>query len=275
MTLTQTANASPASLPAARTLRIAAQAWFLTALVGQPAFALYVAGFYGGAAAKGRFERWNEVLTGGYVEGGLVGNLVLASHLLLAVVITLGGPLQLWPWLRRKAPALHRWNGRLYMLVAVVISLGGLYAVWTRGTAGGTMMRVGISLNGVLILAAVGMAWRHALARRFALHRQWALRLFLLVSGVWFFRVGLMFWILVHRGPVGIGPGFDGPFVRVWAFGCYLLPLGVLELYFRAEASRGSAPKFAMTAILAVLTLCTGVGVFGAVAGMWLPRLSG
>lgn len=260
---------------AGKALGASARLWLFTALAGQLAFVLYVASFYGGAAVQGRFEAWNDVLVGGYVRGAAIGNIVLAVHLLLAVVITLGGPFQLWPWLRRRAPWLHRWNGRLYLLTAVVITLAGLYAVWTRGTAGGTTMRVGISLNGVLILVAAGLAWQHAAARRFALHRRWALRLFLLVSGVWFFRIGLMFWILVHRGPVGIGDDFDGAFVRFLAFGCYLVPLAVLELYFRAETHRGALGKFLTAGLLTVLALCTVVGIFGAFMGMWLPRMSG
>ncbi|WP_163360481.1 DUF2306 domain-containing protein, partial [Klebsiella aerogenes] len=88
---------------------------------------VYIVGFYGRAAVEVDFERWNEVLVGGYVPGGLAGNLVLAMHLLLAAVITLGGPLQLVPAIRRRWPRFHRWNGRAYMLTALLISLGGLY----------------------------------------------------------------------------------------------------------------------------------------------------
>lgn len=258
-----------------RALRWSAGSWFVIAAAGQLAFIVYIAGFYGRAAAAGDFARWNKVLVGGYVPGGTAGNVVLAMHLLLAAVITLGGLLQLLPWLRRRVPAVHRWNGRLYMVTAIAISLGGLYMVWTRGTAGGPSLRIGISLNGLLIIAAAVVAWRAAWRRRFAEHRRWALRTFILASGVWFFRVGLMFWILANAGPVGIGRDFDGPFVRVWSFGCYLLPLGLLELYLRAEAGKGAAPRFAMAGGLALLGLAMGGGIAGAMLGMWLPRIAG
>lgn len=248
--------------------------WFLTALAGQWLFVVYIAAFYGGAAARGAFARWNDVLVGGYVAGGTMGNVVLAAHLLLAVVITIGGPLQLVPWIRTRFLPFHRWNGRLYILTAIVISLAGLYMVWTRGTAGGLAMWVGISINGVLILVAAVTAWRLALARRIAAHRRWALRSFILVSGVWFFRVGLMCWILLNQGPVGIGKDFDGPFVRFWAFGCYLVPLAVLELYLRAQDRGTLAGRYVMAGGLAVLTLGTGIGIVGAAMGMWLPRLT-
>jgi len=257
-----------------KALRGSAFFWFAVATTGQLAFVLYIAGFYGRAAARGDFERWNQVLVGGYVPGGLAGNLVLAMHLLLAAVITLGGPLQLVPAIRRRWPRVHRWNGRAYMLTALLISLGGLYMVWTRGTAGGPSLRIGISLNGLLIIGAATVARRFARQRRFAEHRRWALRTFVLASGGGFFPVRAVFLILPHLGPVGIGPGFCGPLVRAWAFGCYLVPLALLELYLAAER-RGPLSRFAAAAGLGLLTLAAGVGIFGAVMAMWLPRLLG
>ena len=46
------------------------------------------------------------------VAGGLIGNLILAAHLLTAAIITVGGPLQLIPQHRSRALPLHRWMGR-------------------------------------------------------------------------------------------------------------------------------------------------------------------
>lgn len=256
----------------ASALRTAGRFWYLTVLVGQLLFLTYVAAFYGGAATGGNFEKWNEVLVGGYVAGGHVGNIALASHLLLAVVITAGGLLQLIPWLRARALAFHRWNGRVYLGLAVLAALTGLYMVWTRGTAGGLAMRAGISLNGVLILVCAALAWIMARRGRIDAHRRWAMRSFILISGVWFFRVGLMAWILANQAPVGIGDDFDGPFVRFWAYGCYLIPLGVLEIYMRVQSSAGPGARVAAATGLTVLTLLQTLGIFGAVVGMWLPR---
>lgn len=269
-----TADEKPVSVSGNRALVRSGVLWFTIAVLGQLAFVVYIAAFYGGAALGGDFERWNDVLVGGYVAGGTVGNVVLASHLLLALVITLGGPFQLIPALRRQFPAAHRWNGRLYLLTAVVISLGGLFMVWTRGTAGGDAMRVGISLNGLLIVVSSALTLRFAIARRIDSHRRWAMRTFILVSGVWFFRVGLMGWIIINQGPVGLGDDFDGPFVRFWAYGCYLLPLAGLELYLRARESRRPWFRWVMAGWLSLLALVTALGIFGAIIGMWLPKIS-
>ena len=36
--------------------------------------------------------------------------------------------------IRSRWPAVHRWNGRLYLLSALGLALGGLWLTWVRGT---------------------------------------------------------------------------------------------------------------------------------------------
>ncbi len=256
-------------------LAAAARLWFLVAVIGQSLLAIYVTSFYGRAVLHHDLARWNKVLAGGYVPGNQIGNFVLGLHLLLAVIITIGGPLQLIPQLRARLPALHRWNGRIYFATAFLTSLAGLYLVWIKaGTVGGIVQHIGVSLNALLIMLCAVMALRYALAHQLAIHRRWALRLYLVVSGVWFFRVGLLFWIIVNRGPVGFNPQtFEGPFLDFLTFAQYLLPLAVLELYLRTQDHAAAPGKYAMAATLFVLTIAMGIGIFGATMGMWLPRI--
>lgn len=261
-------------LSANKSLTLAAQFWFLVAVTGQLIFVFYVAAFYGGAAMAGDFAGWNKVLPHGYVAGDTIGNWVLGSHLFLAVVITICGPLQLIPFIRTRAPRFHRWNGRIYLLTVILAALGGVITGWTRGSIGSNIQHIGITINAVLILLFAYMALRYALARQFAIHRRWALRLFLVVSGVWFFRVGLMFWIIVNQGPVGFDMNtFEGPFLNFLSFAQYLVPLAVLQMYFYAKDRAGTTGKYAMSATLVVFTLAMGVGIFGATMFMWLPRI--
>jgi hypothetical protein len=255
-------------------LKSAATLWFLVAVTGQWIFAYYVASFYGGSAVQGDFERWNQVLPHGYVAGETLGNVAVAMHLFLAVVIIVGGPLQLIPQIRTHARSFHRWNGRLYIFTAFVISMAGFYMVWTRGTVGGLVGHISISINAILIMLCAALALRYALARDFNTHRRWVLRLFLVVNGVWFFRIGLMFWLFLNNGPVGFDPEtFQGPFLTFLGFAQYLLPLAVLELYLRTQDRAGIPGRFAMATSLLVLTVAMGVGIFVATLGMWLPRL--
>lgn len=260
---------------ASRVLGATAAFWFAVAALGQLIFATYIAGFYGRATLSGHPEWWNQVMPHGYVVGDTFFNGVLGLHLAFAFLITLGGLLQLLPPIRRAAPAFHRWTGRVYLVSASIMAIGGLVMVWGRGTVGDFPQHLAISLNAALILTCAAFAWRHARARRHDLHRRWALRLFLCVSGVWFFRVGLMAWIVVNQGPAGFDPQtFSGPFLTALAFAVYaVVPLGVLELYLRAQRSRRDDAKVTMACVLTTLGLMTAVGVASATALMWLPRL--
>lgn len=255
-------------------LNLAATLWFAATFAGQLIFGAYVVALYGGAAVRGDLYGWNAVMPHGYVAGDPAGNTAIAVHLLLAAVIMLGGALQLVPQLRARAPLFHRWNGRLYVGGAVVASLSGLYMLLVRGTVGDTVQHLGTGLNALLVLLCAWQALHHALARRIDLHRRWALRLFLCVSGVWFFRIGLMCWIALNGGPAGFDPAtFTGPFLSFLAFAQYLLPLAVLELYLLSRKQDGMAARAGMAALLVLATGVTGVGTAVATLGMWLPRM--
>jgi len=259
----------------ATALRTAAVFWFIVTAAGQLIFASYIAGFYGRATLAGRPELWNKVMPHGYVAGDTFFNLVLGVHLAFAFVITVAGLMQLVPAIRRRVPALHRWTGRAYLVAAALMATGGLTMIWVRGGAPGDFAaNVIISFNALLIFTCAAIAWRCARARRFDLHRRWALRLFLAVSGVWFFRIGLMFWIVVNRGPVGFDPdSFTGPALIVIGLLAYVLPQGVAGLYFRAQQNPSASAKIATASGLTVLSLVMAVGIAAAAAIMWLPRL--
>ncbi|HSC67052.1 MAG TPA: DUF2306 domain-containing protein [Cellvibrio sp.] len=262
------------ALSGRKALQLAANFWFVTAVVGQWIFASYLMLFYGGSALRGDLHLWKEKLTHGYVAGDFIGNAAVAAHLLLAVIIMVAGPLQLVPQIRARLPVFHRLNGRVYLLAVVATSIAGLYMLFVHGTVGGIVLMIAQSLDALLILVFAGVALRAALRRDFKSHRRWALRLFMVVSAVWFFRVGLMLWLVIHQAPVGFDPDtFTGPFVTFIAFAQYAIPLLVLEGYFRAQDSGRVSSQLAMTILLAVLTLAMALGIFGALMGLWLPNL--
>lgn len=159
------------------------------------------------------------------------------------------------------------------MVTAFAISAAGVYLILARGSASTPVGAVGNILNAVLIAGFGARAWRRALAGDIASHRRWALRTYLAVNGVWFFRVGLMAWLIVNQGPVGIGENFDGPFILFWSFAAYLLPLAVLEVYLRTRDRTGPTGRLAMAAGLFFLTALMGIGIFGAAGFMWLPQI--
>jgi tetratricopeptide (TPR) repeat protein len=118
------------------------------------------------------------------------------------------------------------------------------------------------------------MAVRYALARDFKTHRRWALRLFLVVSAAWFFRVGFFLSFLLFKGPFGFDPTtFQGPFLTFMSFAQYLLPLAVLEFYLRTQDRSGVPGRIAMAAGLSVLTVAMGAGILAVTMAAWLPGI--
>ena len=259
--------------PANRVLTAGAIGWFATATIGQWAFVVFILLFFGGALAGGDLAALNnKPHVTGYVRGDMVGNIQFIGHAVLAGLVTFAGALQLWPALRRRSPAFHRWNGRIFLSVSLVVTMTGFYLVWVRGSQLGPASNLSISLNGLLIVCFALLAWRSARSKAFATHRQHAIRAYLLVNGVWFLRIGIMLTGLV-LAPLGIQIDYTGaPFILV-SFGSWMVPMVVLALYFQAERSRHARVKVAMGALLCLLALLTLAGSAAAIAFMWWPVL--
>jgi tetratricopeptide (TPR) repeat protein len=252
-------------------LKAATRFWFAVAVVGQVVFAFATASFYGLTALRGDYHGWR--ITQGHVAGDIVGNSAVALHLISAVVIMLAGAVQLVPQVRSRFPVFHRWNGRTYMLAALAVSAAGAYMTW-RGSVGDVFQHLGGTLDAVLIWLLAGMALRYAVARDFKTHRRWALRFFLVVSAAWFFRIMFFLSFLVFKGPVGFDPTtFRGPFLTFMSFGQYLLPLAVLELYLRAQDRPGTVRRMATAAMLFIITLAMGAGIFAVTVAAWVPQV--
>lgn len=255
-------------------VRIAARSWFAVAAVGQWIFLAYILAVFFPPVAQHGLEGLKGLhLPAGFREGETLGNLASITHVLLAAIVVGGGPLQLIPAVRSKFPTFHRWLGRSYIFAAVSSALGGLYMTWTRSPIGDVISKLGISGDAVLIIVFAALALRHAMTGRFDSHRRWALRLFMVASAVWFFRVGLMAWVMLTGG-VGIDwESFTGPFLYFLGFAQYLLPLAMLEWYFHCQRRASAGAQLAFAGTLFILTAVMALGTFAATMGMWLPRM--
>ncbi|OWQ92677.1 DUF2306 domain-containing protein [Sphingopyxis witflariensis] len=246
---------------------------YLAIAAGQLLFIAFILLFYYPPTLTGNFAAWNDKpLIIGFVAGDSAGNLFFAAHVLMAAVITFGGLVQLLPAIRNRWPALHRWNGRLYMLCALALALGGLWMTWGRGTWLALGGAIGITLDALLIIGFAVMTFGAARARRFADHRRWAIRLFAVASAVWFMRVGYMAWGLATGG-AGIGEAMDGPFDLFLAFANSLLPLAVAEIYLRVGARGTAAARNRVAALLTFSGLVILAGSAGAWMVMWGPYI--
>ena len=242
--------------------------WLAAMLLGQWAFFYYIAAFYGGSALSGNFEVWNRLSVFGrhpFVAGDVVGNLTFLAHALAAGIISLGGALQLVPKLRSRFPRFHRWNGRLFLLTVIGLSLSGFYLVLVRASAPVGLDSLGILLNGALILGFVAATYFAVRRRDLVAHREWAMRLYLVSNAQWFTRIG-MFSYFVFSKLSGLAPISPELFFKLWQYGCFLVPLGLLQLYLVGRRSQNRPFRAAVAATLFTATLVMGFGAlaFGA-----------
>ena len=255
-------------------LKTSVNIWFAIVAIGQFIFALYILGLYGVSGIAGDFERWNEASSHGYVQKDFMGNFLFGMHLILAAIITIGGPLQLMKKVRTRFPKFHRINGRIYIGSAFLISTAGFYLVFARGIVGGLIGTTFISLNGTLIIICAFYTIRKAMISQLKEHRKWAIRLFLAMSGVWFFRVFLMLWLTINQGPVGFDmETFQGPALNMLYIFSYVFPIVFAEFYFKTKESQHVMGKRVLSIFIILLTCCIALGTFSATMGMWLPRL--
>jgi len=255
-------------------LRRSAEIWFVVAAIGQWLFVYYVVAYYCVRfAANGLAGLVGTPLSGGYIAGDTVGNIAAAAHVLLAIVIHGGGPLQLIPWIRTTAPAFHRWNGRAFLAAALASSFSGLYLHWVRSTGQGWLDVAGNTVTSALICVFAAMALRHALAGNISVHRRWALRLIMAASAVWFMRVGWYGSRFVARV---FAIDFETISSEVFVFmnvAKVVVPLGVLELYLWAQRRAGATSQIAVAVLVVLMALVTAVGSYAVTTLRWLPTI--
>lgn len=261
---------------AARVLNGTVISWWLLALIGQWLFASYIAVRYGGPVLGGNYAAVNQgdhIM--GYQPGATTHNLMYFSHILPAILLSICGVLQLIPQIRQKLPVLHRWNGRVFMLLGISGALTGLYLTWISGSRLSTIGAIGITLNGLLIPLAIVMAWRYAVARNFTAHRRFAVHSFLLVNGVWSFRLYLYGWFVLNQGPNGNTRYLDGPADIFFSFACYVIPMLVAELVFWGQRQTSSGRKWWVAGVMTIGALLTLVGIVAVTMATWWPVIRG
>ena len=129
---------------------------------------------------------------------------LLVTHILLGSIVLLTGCLQLWPWLRRAHPAVHRWSGRVY--VAALLPAAVAVIIIAPLTRYGPNQQVANTTLGVLWLIVTVLGYRAVRQRRFADHREWMIRSVALSLSIVANRVWTMI-CLVAFAPTALSGG--------------------------------------------------------------------
>ena len=107
---------------------------------------------------------------------------ILIAHILFGTIALTTLVVQLWPWLRRHHPVVHRWVGRVYVFGgALPCSLMALALMpLTNGWSG----NIGITAQAVLWFGTTVAGFRAGHQRRFRDHRRWMIYSAALALGV-------------------------------------------------------------------------------------------
>ena len=121
---------------------------------------------------------------------------LLVAHILFGSVALVTACLQIWPWLRRTHPDVHRWSGRIYLFGGVFP--GGLAVLGVAPVSStGPVSAVGNTVLAVLWLVTSVAGYRAARSHRFGDHRRWMLRSVALTFSIVLNRVWLAVYVLL------------------------------------------------------------------------------
>ncbi|GGX63522.1 DUF2306 domain-containing protein [Tateyamaria omphalii] len=165
--------------------------------------------------------------------------LALFAHMVSGALVTLLSVIQLAGPIRQRWPRVHRISGRVLAVMALLTGVGGLVYIALSGTVGGQLMSVGFGIYGVLMITAAIQTPRLAMARDYARHRRWGLRLIVLGLGSWLYRLHYGLWYGItctigeHTCGLAAEPDFSGLFDQIQVFAFYVPYLFALEWWMR------------------------------------------
>lgn len=95
------------------------------------------------------------------------------GHLVVAALVLVIGPVQFWPWFRKRSKNVHRLLGKVYLISALS---GGLLAFPTIMAYDLPGARLSLLLLALLWVFFNAAAWKLAVAKRFDQHRRFMVR---------------------------------------------------------------------------------------------------
>lgn len=117
---------------------------------------------------------------------------LIVAHVMFGTVWLIAGLLQVWPWLRIRKPAVHRWTGRAYVFLGAVPSATLAILLLPLAYPSG---KVGVAMAASLSAVTAVLGWVKLRQRRYAAHRQLMIYSFAIMWGqiIWGFMIGMPF----------------------------------------------------------------------------------
>lgn len=235
-------------------------------------FGLYILAFYGVSWYNGNLVEWNATLPNLHDADEGAANAGIGLHFVMGGIILILGCIQLLERVRLRFPVFHRWVGRVYVIACLLAAIGGLVFILQKGTIGGTVMTIGFSGYGILMLLAAIQTWRFAVKKQFEQHRAWAIRLFALAIGSWLYRMAYGLWMFLMDG-VGIEK-FFGSFDYFMDFAFYIPNLIIAEIFIRRQEVLQSIPlKIGASLVLLISTGLLVLATYFFTLHYWSPPI--
>lgn len=161
---------------------------------------------------------------------------LLVAHVVTGNVAMVTVLLQLWPWLRRNHPKVHRVSGRVYILAGALPSAGlGLFALLPIRHGGPGS--IGLGFMAVLWIVTSLLGWWTARQGRYVEHRRWMVYSFALALGTTYGR----FVVVALTMYPGLAPhiNFD-ILIEVTSWLGWVVNLLVAHLWLETRGTRSS-----------------------------------
>ncbi|WP_166639874.1 DUF2306 domain-containing protein [Amycolatopsis sp. SID8362] len=125
----------------------------------------------------------------------------LVAHIAFGTIAIVGVILQVWPWLRRTHPVVHRRVGRVYVFAGAIPSAVLAATIGAVSPFGPVVAALDV-VAALLWLGFTVAGWRAVRQRRFADHRKWMIRSFAMCMNTLMSRAlsPLGFLLVMPRG---------------------------------------------------------------------------
>ena len=105
--------------------------------------------------------------------------ILVRIHVAFAIIMIFLGPLQFWTGFPMRYLGLHAWFGRVFLVTGTYVASTAMY-MGLHPRTGGIVMGIGLSLNGLLWLAAAAMAYYAIRLGNVVQHKEWMIRTYVL-----------------------------------------------------------------------------------------------
>ena len=249
------------SLADDRLFRWIGRLFHFAALLGLGIFGTYILLRGTGATFK-NFDQWHDLVAGLPMQTSAdwIASIGIGMHYFMGAVLVLAWPILLSSRIRVRHRTAHRWTGRVYVTAGFLAGVGGLSFMLAHHNRGATY--IAFSIWGAVMMLSSVMAYVHARAKRFDLHRAWAIRLFAMVLGSWVFDLEYRAWRDLTGG---IGIGEDevlGLFDHALLYLFFIPNLLVAEYFIRNKHKRVILPRARKWLALGTLAIAGLVFVY-------------